>query len=157
MDPSSLQAHLHQTVCSSNARPRRSVYILEGLCHDFIEVLGDHFKLHPAVFVAHDRLVELENRATGEGGGLPFLPSVIYDRDHISLKYHEPLILLTQPTDFRNLCNTSGRHIAATRLMGKFSKVVAARRKCTFWSWKTESGGWDCTCDIFLILRVIGC
>jgi hypothetical protein len=72
------------------------------------------------------------------------LPSAIYGRDHVSLKYHEPLLLSTLPTGFRNICDVSGRHIMVTRIMGKFSEVAIARRKCTFWSRKTEAGGWDC-------------
>ncbi|KAF2807337.1 uncharacterized protein BDZ99DRAFT_348623, partial [Mytilinidion resinicola] len=65
------------------------------------------------------------------------------------LKYHEPLVLSKPPTSFRNLCDVSGRHIAVTRIKGKFSEVGIARRKCTFWSKKTKGGGWDCLiiCD----------
>lgn len=142
-DSNELQAFLRQRT-GSTGTPQCSVYILESLSREFITVLGEHFQLHPAVFVDHERLVAFSDRVTGEGGGIPFLPSSIHGRDHISLKYHEPLLLSTLPTDFRNLCDTSGRHIAATRIMGKFSKVGVARRKCTFWSSKNKAGGWDC-------------
>ena len=81
---------------------------------------------------------------TGEGGGIPFLPSAIHGRDHVSLKYHEPMLLSTLPTNFRNICDVSGRHIAVTRITGRLSEVAVARRKCTVWSRKTEAGGWDC-------------
>ncbi|KAI0010637.1 hypothetical protein F4779DRAFT_577061 [Xylariaceae sp. FL0662B] len=147
-DSDALQAHFHQRTHSENT-PQRSVYILEALSREFVAVLGSHFHLHPTLFVDHERLVAFHNRATGEGGGLPFLPSAIYGRDHVSLKYHEPLLLSTLPTSFRNLCNVSGWHIAVTRIMGRFSEVGVARRKCTFWSRETEYGGWDCLiiCD----------
>ena len=142
-DSNVLQAYLRQRT-GSNATAQYSVYILEALSREFAAVLGSHFQLHPALFLDHERLVAFRNRATGEAGGIPFLPSAILDRDYVSLKYHEPLLLSTLPTEFRNLCEVSGRHIAVTKIMGRFSEVGVARRKCTFWSRKTEAGGWDC-------------
>ena len=142
-DSAVLQAHLHQRT-GSNTKPQRSIYILEALSHEFSVVLGSHFQLHPALFLDHERLAAFHNRATGEGGGIPFLPSAIQGRDYVSIKYHAPLLLSTLPTEFRNLCDVSGRHIAVTRIMGTFSEVGVARRKCTFWSRKTEAGGWNC-------------
>ena len=142
-DPDVLQTHLHQRA-GSNTTAQRSIYILEALSRDFVAVLRSYFQLHPALFLDHDRLVAFHNRATGEGGGIPFLPSAIQGRDYISIKYHAPLLLSMLPTDFRNLCDVSGRHIAVTRINGRFSEVGVARRKCTFWSRKTEAGGWNC-------------
>ena len=142
-DPDVLQAYLYQRT-GSNATAQRSVYVLEALSYEFAAVFKSYFKLHPALFLDHERLVAFHNRDTGEGGGIPFLPSAIQGRDYVSIKYHAPLLLSTLPTDFRNLCDVSGRHIAVTRIMGRFSEVGVARRKCTFWSRKTEAGGWDC-------------
>jgi hypothetical protein len=147
LNSDALQAQLRQRIRSSTTA-QRSVYILEALSPDFASVLGSHFQLHPALFMDHERLVAFNNRATGEGGGIPFLPSAIYGRDYVSLKYHEPLLFSTLPTDFRNLCDVSGRHIAVTRLMGSFSNVGVARRKCTFWSRKNEAGGWNCESNL---------
>ena len=48
------------------------------------------------------------------------------------------------PTGFRNLCDVSGRHVAVTKVIGKFSEVGIARRKCTLWSRENDHGGWDC-------------
>ena len=141
-DSDVLQAYLHQQANSKSAHC--SVYILEALSREFTAVLGSQFQLHPALFLDHERLVAFHNRATGEGGGIPFLPSAIQGRDYVSMKYHAPLLLSTLPTEFRNLCDVSGRHIAVTRIMGRFSEVGVARRKCTFWSRKTEAGGWNC-------------
>lgn len=62
-------------------------------------------------------------------------------RDHIALKYQEAVVFSQRPTGFRCLCDTSGRHIAVTRLLGKLSEVGIARRKCRFWSKTNESGG----------------
>lgn len=155
-DSNVLQAYFHQPT-RSKTTPQRSVYILEALSREFAAVLGSHFQLHPALFMDHERLVAFNNRATGEGGGIPFLPCAIHGRDHVSLKYHEPLLLSTLPTDFRNLCDASGRHIAVTRIMGKFSEVGVARRKCTLWSRKTETGGWDCESDLSVVYQIRFC
>jgi hypothetical protein len=95
------------------------------------------------VFMDHDRLVGFGQQLTGERGGLPCLASTVFGRDHVSLKYHEPMTLSTRPSQFRNLCQTSGRHIAITRIMGNLSEVATSRRKCTFWCKSTVSGGWD--------------
>ncbi|KAK7996320.1 hypothetical protein PG991_015787 [Apiospora marii] len=129
--------------------PSRSVYLLEGLSQEFVSVLGDHFQIHPSLFMDHERLVPAGGRLTGENGGIPFLPSAICGRDHVSFKYHEPLVLPTRPAGFRNLCDISGRHIAVTRLVGQLSDVGISRRKCTFWSKETEPEGWSCLiiCD----------
>lgn len=154
-DSNVLQAYFHQR--TRNNTPQRSVYILEALSRQFAAVLGSHFRLHPALFMDHERLVALNDRATGEGGGIPFLPSALHGREYVSLKYHEPLLLSTPPTDFRNLCDASGRHIVVTRITGKFSEVAVARRKCTFWSRKTEAGGWDCGSDLSMIYQIQYC
>lgn len=153
-DASTLAASLVQDAALAS-HSSRSVYLLEGLSRDFVHVLGDHFQLHPSLFVDHERLTPLGDRQTGENGGLPFLPSATCGRDHVSLKYHEPLVLSQRPTSFRCLCDTSGRHVAVTRLMGEMSKVGVSRRKCTFWSRTTDAGGWKCT--YFPITHVFLC
>ncbi|KAI1466149.1 uncharacterized protein F4812DRAFT_436102 [Daldinia caldariorum] len=147
-DASTLAAGLTREIAPRKPLSR-SVYLLEGLSGEFVRVLGDHFQLHPSVFVDHERLTPLSDRQTGEKGGIPFLPSAICGRDHVSLKYHEPLVLSQRPTGFRCLCDTSGRHVAITRLMGEISKVGISRRKCTFWSRCMPLGGWRCLiiCD----------
>ena len=122
-----------------------SVHILEAPRVDFTAVLQGHFHIHPSLFDDHNRLVAFDERQTGEGGGIPFLPCTIVVREHISLKYHEPLVFSPPPAGFRNLCHVSGRHRAVTRLESEFSRIGVARRKCTFWSRKVDNGRWDCT------------
>ncbi|KAH7345858.1 hypothetical protein BKA66DRAFT_433934 [Pyrenochaeta sp. MPI-SDFR-AT-0127] len=140
-DAPGLASHLQQVTESADSASR-SVYLLEGLSRDFVAVFGQHFNLHPSLFMDHERLVPCADRMTGENGGLPTLPSAIIHEDHIALKYHEPLSFSKHPTKFRCVCESSGRHIAITRIMGKFSNVGIARRKCTFWSTTTKAGGW---------------
>jgi hypothetical protein len=142
-DPNKFETHLRQQA-SVEDTPKRAIYILEALSQDHAAILSSHFNLHSSLFQDHERLVAFQDRATGEGGGIPYLPSTIPCREYISLKYHEPLTLSAPPTSFRNLCDVSGRHIAATRIMGRFSNTAIARRKCSFWSRKTDAGEWDC-------------
>ncbi|KAL4875212.1 hypothetical protein BJY04DRAFT_167406 [Aspergillus karnatakaensis] len=146
IDPQSLRDKLATPSTESS-----TVYILEGITPAFVDILGIHFDLHPSVFLDHERLVALAGSATGEAGGIPFLASAaIQARDHITMKYHEPLLLSPVPEQFRNFCEASGRHIAVTRILGAFSPVGLARRKCSFWSVpRTTGNGWDCLviCD----------
>ena len=146
-DASLLATHLKQQAAATakDDMPSRAVYLLEGLSRDFIGVLGEHLQLHPSVFMDHEKLAPVGDRFIREGGGLPFLPSAVHGRDHVSIKYHEPRELSSLPTDFRNICETTGRTIAVTRLMGEFTNVGICRRKCTFWSKADASGGWICT------------
>jgi hypothetical protein len=150
-DVASLAIHLGRVKQAKNPRSR-SVYLLEGLSNDLIGVLSEHFQLHPSMFADHERLLPFEGRITGEGGGLPFLPSAVFDRGHVTFKYHEAMVLSKKPSGFSGLCATSGRHFAVTRLMGELSDVVVVRRKCTYWSMKTESGGWICMSPVFTFM-----
>lgn len=143
-DSKSLDSDLLQLSHGSQIASSRFVYILEGLSEGFVDILQQHFRIHMALFKDHERLVPHGDRPTGEAGGIPFLPSAVTGREYTTLKYHEPVVLSCRPDSFRNLCNISGRHIAATRLLGSFSNVATLRRKCTFWSRPTESGGWIC-------------
>jgi len=147
-DASLLATHFRQQAEATSDTPARSVYLLEGLARDFIGVLGEHLQIHPSVFMDHEKLAPVGDRFIREGGGLPFLPSAVHGRDHVSLKYHEPRELSSLPTDFRNICDTSGRTIAVTRLMGEFTNVGICRRKCTFWARDDASGGWTCMSSI---------
>ncbi|KAK3934437.1 hypothetical protein QBC46DRAFT_359015 [Diplogelasinospora grovesii] len=149
-EAAALETHLQQSAASQGPLSSpRSVYLLEGLSGDLCDVLGSCFQLHPSLFIDHERLVPCADRITGESGGLPFLPSTISSRGYVSLKYHEPMALSRRPTGFRNLCDTSGRHLAVTRLIGELSAVAISRRKCTFWCKPTAWGGWNCLiiCD----------
>lgn len=137
--------YLQRSLYSEREPPRRSVLILEGLPTSLVDVLQTYLQPHPAVFTDHERLAPHGDRKTGEAGGIPFLPSAVHGREYVTMKYHEPVVLSCRPNGFRNRCSISGRHIATTRLMGKFSSVAVLRRKCTFWSRSTESGGWICS------------
>jgi hypothetical protein len=130
------------------SRPRRRVLILEGMNPEFVGVLGKHFSLHPSVFVEHERVVVMSKRAEGESDGFP-LPSVARSRDHVTLKYFEPMEFNEAPSSFRLVCASTGRHIGVSRDYGLFSDVVIVRRKCTVsYRARDGDGGWDCKCAL---------
>lgn len=125
-------------------RPRCRVLILEGMNPDFVGVLGQHFALHPSVFVEHERVVVMSKRAEGESDGFP-LPSAVRSRDHVVLKYFEPMVFNQEPSSFRLVCAATGRHIGVCRDYGLFSDVGIVRRKCTVsYRARDGDGGWDC-------------
>jgi hypothetical protein len=126
------------------SRPRRrSLYIVEGLGPGFANALGSHFALHPSVFVDHERVIVMNRKAEGESDGVP-LPSMLRGRDHVTMKYFEPLWISRRPTSFRLVCGETGRHIGISRADDEFLHVAVVRRKCTMWTKQVEGGGWDC-------------
>jgi hypothetical protein len=151
LDAKDLDLHLDNHDLGS-ARGKGRVIILEGINPKFIAVLGRHFKMHPSIFVEHERVVVMNRNAHGESDGMP-LPSVTRSRDHRTLKYYEPLEFSSMaPTSFRWVCGTTGRHIGVSRLDGRLTPVGVVRRKCSVWSRMraaANGGGWDCVviCD----------
>lgn len=137
--PQSLREHLQtpeSTSCST-------VYILEGLDPDFISVLGEHFGLHPSIFVDHERIVINSEKECDNVVGLP---SLLKSREHCTMKYFH---LFSLPKNvhgcFKMCCEATGRHIGVTRVTGTFSNVGILRRKCSFWTRKMKDGkSWNC-------------
>ncbi len=139
-DPGSLESHLAK---QGSRVGKRVVYIMEGLGPGFVGVLGHHFQLHPSVFIDHERVVVMNQTWQGESDGVP-LVSLLQGRDHVRLKYFEPLQFSKPPTSFRLACGHTGRHIGVSRSDDKFTDVGVVRRKCTMWNRRTEGGGWEC-------------
>ncbi|KAI1874125.1 uncharacterized protein JN550_002704 [Neoarthrinium moseri] len=128
---------------------RYRVIIMEGLSPKYIGILGKHFSLHPSLFVEHERVVVINKRGNGESDSLP-LPSTMQQRNHVVLRYFEPLVFNSVPNNSRLVCGSTGRHIAISRNFGERSEVGTVHRKCSIW-WTTRNGtdGWDCLvlCD----------
>ncbi|KAH8671428.1 hypothetical protein BX600DRAFT_434535 [Xylariales sp. PMI_506] len=151
VNPNKLDAYLsydeihdraaENTIASS--WPRRRVMILEGLNPNFISVLGEHFSLHPSLFIEHERVVVMNRKGLGENDGMP-LPSVAGRRDHMVMKYFEPTVFSEPPSGFRLVCGSTGRHIGVSREYGEFSEVGIVRRKCSVWTRESKDGSWDC-------------
>jgi hypothetical protein len=128
-DPASLQKLLQKSL--PGIADGRRVIILEGQAPSYIDVLGIHFKIHPAFFVDHER------RWSDE------LPSAM--QEHVSMKYFELIYLPPEMRGFSFCCAESGRPISATRVLGEFADTGILHRKCTIWRRKRSGGsGWDC-------------
>ena len=144
--PEKLDVHLSKF---SSAPGKRSVYILEGIGPGFTSILGDHFSIHPSFFLEHERVIVMNRKAQGESDGLA-LPSMLETREHVSLRYFEPLQFDKTPESFRLVCASTGRHIGVQRSDGEFLDVGIIRRKCGMWVRREQQGdGWDCLviCD----------
>ena len=120
----------------------RTIYILEGLSPDFIAVLGEHFRLHPSVFVDHQRV---SVSAVHHRGDENLLPTA--GRDHVTFRFSE---LYTLPSTIETkagiYCPDTGRYVGVTRTYGELSDAAALGRKCSFWSASREGPagpGWD--------------
>lgn len=140
-DAASLNAYLK----AEPAAPKlRRVFILEGLHPDYIAALGGHFKMHPSMFVDHERVIVI-SPFMEQGSDTFGLPSAAQTMEHRTFKYFEPIALPRNVQGcFKMCCAETGRHIAVTRVKGRFLDVGVLRRKCTIWRRETPGGGWDC-------------
>jgi hypothetical protein len=158
-DPIVLQKHFQTKVKSPG---RRAVYILEGIGPGFVGAVGEHFSLHPSMFVEHERVVVMNMTWRGESDGTS-LPSVLQSRNHKELRYYEALTFNSQPTSFRWVCGDTGRHIGVSRTLNwvdkrepdTFSDVGVVRRKVGVWSRETDDGGWECKFHASFLLDYI--
>jgi len=141
--PTTLQMYLSESQRRANTSNLRRVFILEGLHPDFIAVLGAHFKMHPSMFVDHERVVVFSKEGENDS---PVLPGIARTSQHYTMKYFELVSLPKEAQgSFALCCADTGRHVGVTRTMGKFGEVGVARRKCTIWRQMHSSGsGWDC-------------
>lgn len=143
VDAQSLSDFLSNDVLSRDPDAQQ-VIIVQGLNPKFTGAIGSHFKMHPSFFVEHERVVVIASRDAGDGDG-PVLPSMMTAREHVTLKYYESFTMPEHVLGmFRICCADSGRHIAATRLAGQFSRAGILRRKCSVWRRRRQGGkGWD--------------
>lgn len=144
-DAASLHAYLKDQPATPAPAKRRRVFILEGLHPDYIATLGGHFKMHPSMFMDHERVIVISpfNEQRSDTFGLP---SAAQTMEHRTLKYFEPIALPRNVQGcFKMCCAETGRHIAVTRVKGRFLDVGVLRRKCTIWRREIPGGGgWDC-------------
>ncbi|PKS05754.1 hypothetical protein jhhlp_007583 [Lomentospora prolificans] len=154
--PESLQDHFSSSECS---RPgRKAVYILEGMGPGFVSVMGQHFSLHPSIFVEQERVVVHDISWRGANDGVPLPSSLRGGRAHLRMRYHEVMSFDVAPRSFRWACGVTGKHIGVSRELkwgdtvddgDQFLDVGMIVRKCGVWSRRKEGGGWDCLviCD----------
>jgi len=121
-----------------------TIYILEGLNRHTIEIMGEHFKLHPSIFLDYVRSVQVPGCKKGHSS---LLASTWAARDHLVMSYREVLSLDEEAASFPHLrCIQTGRDIATTRVNGNLDCTGLLHRKAVFWTRQREvpQGGWDC-------------
>jgi len=154
--PESLEEHLASSVCAQPGR--KAVYILEGLGPGFASVLGEHFSLHPSIFVEHERVVVHDISWRGANDGVPLPSTLRGGRAHLRMRYHEVMAFDVTPKTFKWACGVTGKHIGVSRELkwgdsvdegDQFLDVGMTVRKCGVWSRRKADGGWDCLviCD----------
>ncbi|KAI1078830.1 hypothetical protein F5B20DRAFT_193927 [Whalleya microplaca] len=135
-DANTLQEYLRDHQRLPN---RRYVYLVEAYGPRTAIVLGNHFQLHPSFFVEHER-VKTFSYDTSDRSDAVLLPSSLSTRDHITLKYSEPMHIHQAITEFGLHCHTTGRHITITRSRDQMLPVGIVRRKCSVWHRETKGG-----------------
>ncbi|KAK0741408.1 hypothetical protein B0T18DRAFT_354092 [Schizothecium vesticola] len=143
-DAASLNAYLKDQPAAPAPAKLRRVFILEGLHPDYIASLGGHFGMHPSMFIDHERVIVMSSFMK-QGSDTFGLPSAAQASEHRTIKYHEPIGLSRNVQGcFKMCCAETGRHVAVTRVQGRFLDVGVVRRKCTIWRRENHGGGWDC-------------
>jgi len=119
---------------SSTSPDGRRIIIVEGQAPVYIDAMVVHFGIHPAFFSDHERL----------GAPDVQLPSIV--KEHVTMKYYEPIYLSEQLRQFRVFCAESGSPVGATRVLGEFTDAGILQRKCSVWRRQRpgDGGGWDC-------------
>ncbi|KAI0886841.1 uncharacterized protein GGS22DRAFT_199174 [Annulohypoxylon maeteangense] len=120
-NPDALQRFLDSQTRVSG---QKMVYLVESFDPRIVEVLGNHFQLHPSLFVEHAKVK----------ADIVLLPSSLSTRDHITLRYFEPVEIYQGVPGFHQHCHTTGRHIKGTRSGDKILPVGILRRKCSVWN-----------------------
>ncbi|KAI1456042.1 hypothetical protein F4805DRAFT_433639 [Annulohypoxylon moriforme] len=129
-DPNDLQEFLdNQKRLSGQA----TVFLVESFDPQTVQVLGNHFQLHPSFFVEHEWVKTFYDDAFSRTDTV-LLPSLLSTRDHITLKYFEPIHIYQGVPGFHQRCHVTGRHIKATRSGETILPIGILRRKCSVWN-----------------------
>lgn len=149
-----LSAHFRQLesrppylIREKNSYGHRRIYILEGLAPDFIAALGEHFLMDPTFFMRQERTTLWGFPSEGSRQTAS-LPSLVKPEKSFFMKYYE-LRRFEGIRAYTTFCGKTGRNVGVTRntrpdLQGfKYEPVGIVHRKCSFWSRRCDSEGWD--------------
>ncbi|KAF2802596.1 uncharacterized protein BDZ99DRAFT_428324 [Mytilinidion resinicola] len=141
---SDLQSYfMNDSASPQGPHPRRRIYIMEGLAQDYISVLGSQFFMNPSFFMRQERTCIWSNAFTPVSDSLP-QPSLLEPHKSFMIDYCE---LRQFPQIIPNtamFCKRTGRHVGMTPSRHEEKSTTGMlRRKCSFWSRETQSGGWD--------------
>jgi hypothetical protein len=129
----------------SHNHDRRRIYIMEGLAPDYVSVIGGHFFMDPTFFQRQERTCVWSNEFTPVSDALP-QPSLLDPTQSFHLQYCE-LRRFNKAIENRYFfCERTRRHVGMTAPRHKEETTTGIlRRKLSWWSRKTEKGGWDGT------------
>jgi hypothetical protein len=117
-----------------------TIYILEGLNQETIEIIGSHFDLHPSIFLDYIRSAQVPSYRKGHSS---MLASSWATRDHLVMTYRELLGVDVDAAELR--CARTDRDIARTRVNGNLDHVGILHRRAVIWSKQRDAQpGWDC-------------
>jgi hypothetical protein len=138
-----LRRHFQHTTHSHN---RRRMYLIEGLAPDYISTIGRHFFMEPTFFQRQERTCVWSNDFTPVSDALP-QPSLLDPEKSFHLQYCE-LRQFNRALENRYFFRErTRRHVGMTVSRQKEESTVGIlRRKVSWWSRKTDNGGWDGTC-----------
>lgn len=137
----------------SKLPPRsRCLYLLEGVNPRYVEAIGAHLTVDPAVFMRHQRTALWEGRQNGgntarlashEDVGTTFMMEycelIYFDKDPESSS-------LRNPNDNRHINVSKQPHVKKGIKLADIQKVGIMHRKASFWSRRRPEAtgdGWD--------------
>ncbi|KAF2705060.1 hypothetical protein K504DRAFT_389091 [Pleomassaria siparia CBS 279.74] len=130
-------------------KPRRRIYLMEGLAQDYINVIGSHFFMEPSFFLRQERTCVWSNDFTPTSDALA-QPSLLTPKRMFHLQYCELRKFSEAMENNPFFCKRTGRHVGMTPARDKEQSTVSIlRRKISWWCRETEGGGWDAVilCD----------
>jgi hypothetical protein len=138
-----LRKHFQHTTHDHN---RRRIYLMEGLAPDYISTMGGHFFMEPTFFQRQERTCVWSNDFTPVSDALP-QPSLLDPEKSFHLQYCE-LRQFNKALENRYFfCERTRRHVGMTASRQKEESTVGIlRRKVSWWSRRTDNGGWDGEC-----------
>ncbi|KAH7175973.1 hypothetical protein EDB81DRAFT_634869 [Dactylonectria macrodidyma] len=103
--------------CLARERPdgkaRRTAYIFEGMNRDVATVLGDHFQMHPSMFIIYERTA---NAASRSEGSYSMLATSLAIQTYLCMSYRELVTLPNELLGYFSLrCSATGRDVSITR------------------------------------------
>ncbi|KAF1829102.1 hypothetical protein BDW02DRAFT_510784 [Decorospora gaudefroyi] len=121
----------------------RRIYIMEGLAPDYIATIGGHFFMEPTFFQRQERTCVWSNDFTPVSDALP-QPSLLDPERSFHLQYCELRQFNKALENRYYFCERTRRHVGMTASRQKEESTIGIlRRKVSWWSRKTENGGWD--------------
>ncbi|OCK85477.1 hypothetical protein K432DRAFT_421743 [Lepidopterella palustris CBS 459.81] len=144
-----LQKYFDQEPPVNTPNPRRRIYLMEGLAQDYVSVLGKQFYMDPSFFMRQERTCVWSNDFTPISDALP-QPSLLQPNKNFLIQYCELRQFDNELSNAPLYCHRTGRHIGMTPArMEEKTTTGILRRKCSFWSRRTNGGGWDAVflCD----------